>query len=187
MFAALDWVPTLVDIAGGPKGDGLKKQIEEGKYPGTFKTTLDGVNQRDFLEGKSETSARDFMYYYSNVHLAAVRYKNWKWTYLASEPGAKGWLEPLKTMHFPILNNIKRDPFEQNQMNDKSLMWFGGALTPVGYIYDLSLFPVGTKLAMEHLKTYIDYPPLQDPSSYNLADVQRQIQEMQRQRQHPSD
>src|SRR5262249_11601948 len=34
MFAALDWVPTLVDIAGGPKGDGLKQQIEAGEYPG---------------------------------------------------------------------------------------------------------------------------------------------------------
>ena len=31
MFASLDWLPTLVDIAGGPKGDGLKKQIEAGK------------------------------------------------------------------------------------------------------------------------------------------------------------
>ena len=30
LFAALDWVPTLVDIAGGPKGDGLKQQIEAG-------------------------------------------------------------------------------------------------------------------------------------------------------------
>ena len=28
MFAALDWVPTLVEIAGGPKGDELKTQIE---------------------------------------------------------------------------------------------------------------------------------------------------------------
>jgi len=28
MFAAIDWVPTLVDIGGGPKGDGLKQQIE---------------------------------------------------------------------------------------------------------------------------------------------------------------
>ena len=45
MFASLDWVPTLVDIAGGPKGDGLKKQIEAGKYPGIVKTTLDGVDQ----------------------------------------------------------------------------------------------------------------------------------------------
>ena len=31
MFAALDWLPTLVDIAGGPKGDELKKQIEAGQ------------------------------------------------------------------------------------------------------------------------------------------------------------
>ena len=30
IFASLDWVPTLVDIAGGPKGDGLKKEIEAG-------------------------------------------------------------------------------------------------------------------------------------------------------------
>ena len=28
LFAALDWLPTLVEAAGGPKGDGLKKQIE---------------------------------------------------------------------------------------------------------------------------------------------------------------
>ena len=43
IFASLDWVPTLVNIAGGPKGDGLKKQIEAGQYPGIVKTTLDGV------------------------------------------------------------------------------------------------------------------------------------------------
>ena len=64
LFAALDWVPTLVDIAGGAKGDALKKQIEAGQYPGIVKTTLDGVNQRDYLEGKSEKSARDFFFYY---------------------------------------------------------------------------------------------------------------------------
>ena len=34
LFAALDWVPTFVDIAGGPKGDDLNKQIQAGKYPG---------------------------------------------------------------------------------------------------------------------------------------------------------
>ena len=42
-----------------PQGDGLKKQIEAGKYPGIVKTTLDGVDQRDYLEGKTRTiSAR---------------------------------------------------------------------------------------------------------------------------------
>ena len=50
LFAALDWLPTLVEIAGGPKGNDLKKQIEAGKYPGIVKTTLDGVNQLDYLD-----------------------------------------------------------------------------------------------------------------------------------------
>ena len=78
IFASLDWLPTFVDIAGGPKGDGLKKQIEAGKYPGIVKTTLDGVDQRDYLEGKSEKSARDTFFYYTGATPSAVRYKNWK-------------------------------------------------------------------------------------------------------------
>jgi len=56
MFASLDWVPTLVEIAGGPKGDGLKQRIEAGQYPGIVKTTLDGINQIDYLSGKSDKS-----------------------------------------------------------------------------------------------------------------------------------
>jgi hypothetical protein len=43
IFASLDWLPTLVNDAGGPKGDSLKKQIEAGQYPGIVKTTLDGT------------------------------------------------------------------------------------------------------------------------------------------------
>src|SRR6187399_3162921 len=67
MFAALDWLPTLVEIAGGPKGDALKQRIEGGEYPGIVKTTLDGVNQIDYLSGKSEKSARDHFLYYSST------------------------------------------------------------------------------------------------------------------------
>ena len=80
IFSSLDWLPTLVDIAGGPKGDALKKEIEAGKYPGLVKTTLDGVDQRDYLEGKGD-SARDYFFYYTGVHPSAVRYKNWKFYY----------------------------------------------------------------------------------------------------------
>ena len=65
LFAALDWLPTLVDIAGGPKGDGLKRQIEGGGYSGIVKTTLDGFDQREYLEGRSDKSARDHFFYYS--------------------------------------------------------------------------------------------------------------------------
>ena len=81
MFSSLDWVPTLVEIAGGPKGNALNEQIMAGKYPGIVKTKLDGFNQLDYLTGKSEKSARDTFFYYQGAIPSAVRYKNWKFYY----------------------------------------------------------------------------------------------------------
>jgi arylsulfatase len=108
LFAALDWVPTFVDIAGGPKGDGLKKQIEAGQYPGIVKTTLDGFDQRDYLQGNSENSARDYFFYFSGATPSAVRYKNWKMYYNMAQSGADGWL-----MWLPIMVAVKLNPFLQ--------------------------------------------------------------------------
>jgi arylsulfatase len=42
IFASYDWLPTFVEIAVGPKGNDLNKQIMEGKYPGIVKTMLSG-------------------------------------------------------------------------------------------------------------------------------------------------
>ena len=42
-----------------------------------------------------------------------MRYKNWKMYYTMSQPGADGWLMPLITYHLTLVQNIKRDPFEQ--------------------------------------------------------------------------
>ena len=114
MFAALDWVPTLVDIAGGPKGDGLKKQIEAGSYPGIVKTTLDGVNQRAYLEGNVGKVGARLLLLFLGATPSAVRYKNWKMYYTMSQPGPAGWIMPLVPFHFTLVQNIKRDPFEQD-------------------------------------------------------------------------
>ena len=56
MFSSLDWLPTFVEIAGGPKGNELNKQIMAGEYKGIVKTKLDGVNQLAYLQGKSDKS-----------------------------------------------------------------------------------------------------------------------------------
>ena len=56
--------------------------------------------------------ARDF-FYYSGATPSAVRYKNWKMYYTMSQPGPTGWIMPLIPFHFTLVQNIKRDPFEQ--------------------------------------------------------------------------
>ncbi|MFA5951614.1 MAG: sulfatase-like hydrolase/transferase [Hyphomicrobium sp.] len=178
LFAALDWLPTLVDIAGGPKGNDLKKQIEGGQYPGIVKTTLDGVNQREYLEGKSAKSARDYFFYYSGATPSAVRYKNWKMYYSMSQPGATGWLMPLTDYHFTLVQNIKRDPFEQNVGQDqKSAMALGGSLAApsTAYLYNWNMLPIGQQLWAQHLETYKSFPPLQAPESYNLDQVMAKL------------
>jgi arylsulfatase len=178
LFAALDWVPTLVDIAGGPKGDGLRQQIEAGQYPGIVRTTLDGVNQTDYLAGRSEKSARDFFFYYSGATPSAVRYKNWKMYYTMSQPGPAGWIMPLVPFHFTLVTNLKRDPFEQNVgIEQKSAMSLGGALGgPVtAFQYTWNILPIGQQLWMKHLETFERFPPLQPPETYNLTGIMEQV------------
>ncbi len=170
IFASLDWVPTFVDIAGGPKGDGLKKQIEAGKYPGILQTTLDGVDQRAYLEGNAD-SARDTFFYYTGQQPSAVRYKNWKFCYTMAPSTATGGLTGTVTYHWTQVDNLKRDPFEQAVAEDqKTLLGYGGGLAApsTAYIYDWNLLPIGQLLWLKELETYRTFPALQTPASYNL-------------------
>jgi arylsulfatase len=180
MFAALDWVPTLVELAGGRKGDALKAEIQAGRYPGIVKTTLDGVNQTAYLTGQSARSAREIFYYFSGATPSAVRYRNWKMYYSMSQPGAAGWIMPLVPFHFTLVQNIKRDPFEQAVGTDqKTAMGLGGALgaPSTAFIYDWNMLPIGQQLWLEWFHTLQEFPPLQKPASYNLSQVMEQVKQ----------
>jgi arylsulfatase len=59
-------------------------------------------------------------------------------------------------------------------------MGVGGALAgPVtAYQYDWNLLPMGQALWLKELETYIPFPPLQNPASYNLDQVMQQVKDM---------
>jgi arylsulfatase len=178
IFASLDWLPTLVDLAGGPKGNDLRAQIEKGEYPGIVKTHLDGVNQSALLTGQSETSARDTFFFYSGTTPSAVRYKNWKMYYTMAQDGADGWILPLIPYHFTLVQNIKRDPFEQavgsGQKTAASIQGaLGGPVT--AYVYDWNMLPIGQQLWEKELLTYGPFPPLQAAATYNLDGILAQV------------
>jgi arylsulfatase A-like enzyme len=181
MFASLDWLPTLVEIAGGPKGDGLKRQIEAGTYPGIRKTTLDGVNQIAYLSGQSDQSARDHFLYWSSTTPSAVRYKNWKMYFAMVSDAPAGFVAGVQPYSWTQVVNIKRDPFETSVgSQQKTLFGMGGAIASpsTAYVYDWNLLPIGQQLWLRHLETYIQFPALGDPASYNLEQVMQQVKNM---------
>ena len=151
------------------------------QYPGIVKTTLDGVNQRDYLEGTSEKSARDVFFYYSGSTPSAVRYKNWKMYYTHdSAPGRPVGPIRSSTIHWTMVANIKRDPFEQAVTfgDAKTLANVQGALASpaTAYIYDWNMLPIGQLLWKKELMSYKEFPPLQAPETYNLDGILKEME-----------
>ncbi len=178
IFASLDWVPTLVNIAGGDKGDALNKRIMAGSYPGIVKTKLDGVDQTEYLSGRSEKSARDTFFYYSGKDPSAVRYKNWKIYFAMVSDSPAGFVTGVMPFHWAQVVNIKRDPFETSiGSQTKTLLGTGGSIgsPSTAYIYDWNMLPIGQALWLKELDSYKEFPPMQDPASYNLDQVLQQV------------
>jgi hypothetical protein len=95
---------------------------------------------------------------------------------------------PLIPLHWTLVQNIKRDPFEQAVgLNQKTAMGFGGALAApsTAYIYDWNMLPIGQQLWLKELESYVKFPPLQEAASYNLSQILEQVKKMNAQ--HSSD
>lgn len=110
IVSSLDFFPTLAAAAG--ESDVAAKLLKGHKYGDTeFKVHLDGFDQTDLFTGKSDVSSRNFIFYYDEATLTAVRYKQFKATFSAKFQG--NWDDPLENLGRPQITNLLMDPFER--------------------------------------------------------------------------
>ena len=153
-----------------------------GKYPGIVKTKLQGVNQLAYLTGASDTSARNFFLYYTGATPSAVRYKNWK-IYFTME----GLERCLRSCGPP---DLRLGPGAEHQARSCSSRRWAKTRSPycpsaarlaspsTAYLYNWNMLPIGQQLWLRELESFIEFPALQDPASYNLTQVLEQVKKM---------
>ncbi|MDX0308835.1 sulfatase-like hydrolase/transferase [Sinorhizobium meliloti] len=164
-----DWVPTFVAAAGEP--DVKQKLLTGYEAAGkTFKVHLDGYNQRELLAGSGPSSRKEYFYWTDDGNLAALRYDRWKLVFMEQRAeGLDVWQDPLITLRFPKLIDLRADPFEIAQHvagdYDRWRVEHAFALVPA------------QAFVVRHLQTYVDFPPRQTPGSFALNEVMAKLQE----------
>jgi arylsulfatase A-like enzyme len=165
MMSLEDWFPTLVAAAGDTSiVEELKKGSTFNGKP--FKVLLEGINQTDFITGKSP-SKRDFYFYYDEANLTGIRYKQFKMTFASKRNGKwDGYLEPYGR---PLLVNLLLDPYERQTDSDITRQ----LSEHKGWAYAPML-----GLMQKHLMSFKEFPPRQTPLS---GDFTKMIQGMMQQ------
>ena len=109
-----DMIPTLLAAAGDTT---VKEDLLKGKKIGdmTYKVHLDGYNLLPFFKGEAkEWPRREFIYWTDGGSVAALRYNNWKLSFLRQNSvGIKVWESPFEELRWPMLTNLRMDPFER--------------------------------------------------------------------------
>jgi arylsulfatase len=163
LFAHEDMLPTLLAAAGVPD---VKEQLKKGYKVGnkTFKVHLDGYNITDALAGKAKTPRKEFFYFNDDGALVALRYENWKLTFQVQRAeGLDVWQEPFVELRFPMLNNLRSDPFEQaHEIGMGYQKW---------RIDRAFMLVPAQQMVGQFLESFKEFPPSQKVGSFSLDKV----------------
>ncbi|HUN89719.1 MAG TPA: sulfatase-like hydrolase/transferase, partial [Terriglobales bacterium] len=169
IFSGLDWFPTFVAAAGDPD---IATELQKGKQIGgsNYKVYLDGYNQMDLLTGKGP-SARHEIYYFTESTLSAVRVDNYKFRF-TDQPN--GWFGATEKVDWPILVNLRLDPFERTGTPTAS----GGSMFYFSdwFAYQFWRFVFVQQQVAKLAQTAIDFPPMQKGASFNLEALKNELQ-----------
>jgi len=168
IFSGMDWFPTLVAAAGNPN---ITAELLKGKQMGgqNYKVHLDGYDQTALITGKGP-SARHEILYFTEGTLSAVRIDDYKYRF-TDQPG--GWLGGTVKLDWPILTNIRLDPFERMNLPNGA----NGSLAFYNWFaFEFWRFQFVQKEIGKLAQTAIEYPPMQKGASFNLEAVKAQIE-----------
>jgi len=168
IFSGLDWFPTFVAAAGDPN---IVDELKKGKALGgtTYKVHLDGYNQMDLITGKGP-SARNEVFYFTESTLSAVRVKDFKYRF-TDQP--TGWLGSTVKVDWPILVNLRLDPFERTGMYDGKNN--GSLYFPTWWGFEFWRFVLVQQEIGKYAQTFLDYPPMQAGASFNLSALKAEL------------
>jgi arylsulfatase A-like enzyme len=162
-----DMFTTLLAAAGDPN---VKEELLQGTKIGdmTYKVHLDGYNLLPAFKGDAEWPRHEFLYWTDDGNVAALRYNNWKITFLKQNAeGIDVWTTPFEVLRAPMLCNLRMDPFERAE--DESIgydRWW------VDHMFVFA--PAGAYVG-RWLQSFRDFPPRQKPGSFNLDNVMEAI------------
>jgi arylsulfatase A-like enzyme len=169
IVSGLDWFPTFVAAAGNAN---IAEELKKGKQLGerTYKVHLDGYNQMDLITGKGP-SKRHEIFYFTEGTLSAVRIDDYKYRF-TDQPN--GWLGATLKVDWPILVNLRLDPFERTGMyNGKD----GGSISYYNwFVFQFWRFQFVQQEVAKVAQTAIEFPPMQKGASFNLEAVKEQIE-----------
>jgi len=177
IISGLDWFPTLCDAAGNPN---VTDQLLKGWTYGdqTYKNHLDGYDQMDMITGAGP-SKRHEIWYFGGPHLGAVRLDDFKFQFI-QQP--YGWPGEKITTDMPTIVNLRQDPFERTpSIRGENLNDLGGGYMNDFYAREFWRFVMVQQAVAKLAMTAIDYPPMQDPASFNLDEVKKKVEAMMKQ------
>ena len=171
IISGLDWFPTLVAAAGSPN---ITNELLQGKQLGdkTFKVHLDGYDQTDLITGQGP-SKRHEVWYFAQTSLGAMRYDNYKYTFLVQP---EGWIGPKVYPNMPILTNLLQDPFERMNWPEKGFSQGSIAYWDV-FKHEMWRFQIPAKVIAEYVPSLVEYPPMQAGASFNLGDLKQRVEQ----------
>jgi arylsulfatase A-like enzyme len=158
-----DMLVTLLAAAGDPNA---KDELLKGKRLGdvTYKVHLDGYNLLPALKGEAEWPRKEFIYWTDDGSVAALRYGNWKVTFLRQNGhGMDVWQRPFEQLRAPILTNLRMDAFE--------LASDIGMDYPRWYLEHMFAVAPAAAYVAQWLQSLCELPPRQKPGSFTLDRV----------------